>query len=460
MWSVKSGHCACALAIVVSGLVVPSSVAHGAESALIPPAPTGVVVEVGTVDVPANQGRFVVNWAPVAGAVAYRAEARSAGVLRSSATVVAPAATAVIEGLVGGQRYDVTVRAASAGGFGAPSSVVSATALTVPSYVSVTEVVSQDDSVLVRWNPPTNNGGAPVTKYQLDQRLSATAFSPLATDIDPGLSSFAVTTDTSKRSVDDYRVLAYNELGWSAVSLAIRPPNAPRNLSASVGEASAVLEWEPPFVDDDQRAIGEYEVSFSTREPVARTSATTYRLQGLAAGSYTVSVAAVDVDGTRGSPISVIVSLSGSGGGGGPVVPDPTVTPSASPSPSLSPTPTPSASPTPTPSPPSPSASPLPRANMPTKVTVVRGEKARMRIRVQGRSHPASMRLIVIKDGLSTRLKVVFRRTSGGDVIATFTPRMGSGSYPMRLTYVQPGPAVVLDRARLVVRRARLRTRL
>lgn len=284
-----------------------------------PSAPQGVTVTVATSDVPEGKGRFTVNWLAVTGAIAYRVEASIAGVVRASVTVTAPQTSGVLEDLTGGQRYSVRVKAANADGYGTASNAVDATALTVPSPVSVTEVTafddppSTDDTVLVQWSAPANTGGAPIQAFRLEQRSTGDSFTTLSSSISGSATSFVVSTNTDRQAIGDYRVSANNGYGWSSTVESAPIPNAPRSLAVSVAGSTLSATWQAPAIEGSQLPIAGYVVAVVGigADDTALLGGTSYTRAGLAGGDYDFLVAAIDTDGNEGPPAATSFTVSG-----------------------------------------------------------------------------------------------------------------------------------------------------
>lgn len=193
--------------------------------------------------VASGNGSITVSWfmpfsdggSPVTGYIAYANDKQCTG----SAT----ATSCVIENLVNGTAYRVSVVARNAVGNSAPAALSDAI---VPSTVpdaptGVTGVALRDgNSVVVSWTPG-GNGGLPVTKY----RVVA----------DPGGSS-CETTDTkctfsglATGTAYRFTVAASNDRGKSMDSapssavVPVAPPGAPYNLTVVKGAAQVQLSW-------------------------------------------------------------------------------------------------------------------------------------------------------------------------------------------------------------------------
>jgi hypothetical protein len=94
------------------------------------------------------------------------------------------------------------------------------------------------------WTAPTNNGGSPVTGYNVDYKLvTATTWS-------------TTTSTTTSKSITgllpgqsyDYRVSAVNAIG-AGPSMSITAPSKPLNLIATPSNGKVVLNWTAPISD-------------------------------------------------------------------------------------------------------------------------------------------------------------------------------------------------------------------
>ncbi len=79
-------------------------------------------------------------------------------------TVAGDMFSAEMPQLVNGVRYDVTVKARNEVGWSRPAAAA-ATPHTIPGAPAVVSVSPDDGAAVVRWSPPTRDGGAPITAY-------------------------------------------------------------------------------------------------------------------------------------------------------------------------------------------------------------------------------------------------------------------------------------------------------
>jgi subtilisin len=183
---------------------------------------------------------------------------------------------------------------------------------------------ASEGSVDLTWTAPTNDGGAPVTGYAIYRGTSTGTATPYAT-----VGNVLTYADTSVTGGDTYwyEVAAVNTAGTGARSNEVSatppapppPPDPPSEpaLSASAGDASALLSWTAP-ADDGGATISGYEVYRGTAAGSATPHATvgnvlTFTDTGLANGTtYWYWVAAVNVAGIGDPSNEVSVTPSAS----------------------------------------------------------------------------------------------------------------------------------------------------
>ena len=185
-------------------------------------------------------------------------------------TTNGPVLTQTVSGLTRGRSYEFTVEAVNAAGAGDLSETVTATPrsprpgpgpappTTVPGAPGALEATPGDRQVGLAWTAPDDDGGAPVTGYQVQ--------------VDEG--EWADTASTATRyTVEDlmngtsytFRVRALNEAGAGAQSEAVTAtpatpatvPGAPRNLTVHAGDREVTLRWDAP--EDDGGAATAHE---------------------------------------------------------------------------------------------------------------------------------------------------------------------------------------------------------
>ena len=248
----------------------------------------------------------------------------SGGTVVQTITGIGPAQTSrTINGLTNGTTYTFQVRAVNDVGPG-PLSAPSAplTPLGPPDAPGTPTGTRGNAQVTLTWTAPANNGGFPITGYDVEYRVAGTG-------VAAGTVSFAsaATTQTitglTNGTAYRFRVRAVNSFGagaFSALSAAVTPatvPGAPTITSATGGvttdaAVNATVNWNAP-ADNGGAAITSYTVRAIRMQadgvtPVAGGTVTvtgiapgqrTRTVAGLVAGaSYRFEVLAVNAVGT------------------------------------------------------------------------------------------------------------------------------------------------------------------
>ena len=201
-------------------------------------------------------------------------------------------------GLDPGSEWTYRVSAINSKGVGPATNGISATTDAIPPGLpeNVTAEADGAHAIIVTWNPPANDGGSAITKYQVEifileeWRLLA---SPSGTRYRH--------TGLDPESIYSYRVSAVNTAGrseWSEPVMgtsAKATPSKPLNLKAERDGANVIiLTWDEPLTDGGYEIEG-YEIRVQRPETtVWETLASTgsdamsYRHTGLPAGSLWV----------------------------------------------------------------------------------------------------------------------------------------------------------------------------
>jgi fibronectin type 3 domain-containing protein len=310
-------------AVNAVGASQPSNEVSATPQATVPSAPSGLVASGGAGSVslswsaPASDGG-----SPVTGYNVYRGT--SAG--GESATPMATGVTTTTftdTTAVNGTTYFYTVAAVNAVGVSAQSNEASATpqpAATVPSAPQSPTASGGNGTVTVSWSPPTSNGGAAITGYNVYRGTTAGGESPTPVAGNVTGTSF---TDTglANGTTYFYTVAAVNAVGTSPqsaeASATPQPtvPTAPLAVTAGSGNGSVSLAWSVPASNGGSPVTG-YNVYRGTSAggesatPVAsNVTGTSFTDTGLANGTtYFYTVAAVNAVGT--SPQSAEASAT------------------------------------------------------------------------------------------------------------------------------------------------------
>ncbi len=166
---------------------------------------------------------------------------------------------------------------------------------------NLTAIPSGPTRIVLSWTVPNDNGGVPITGYQIESSADGTNWpdDPLEEDIgnkttytDPGL------TEGTTRY---YRVSAINRIGTgapsneaSATTQAISAPDAPTNLTATAsGQTRIDLSWKAPEYNGGAAITG-YRIqvspsgtgnSWTLLQNITGRATTTHSHSGLTAGT-------------------------------------------------------------------------------------------------------------------------------------------------------------------------------
>lgn len=347
----------------------------------------------------------------------------------------------------------VTVRALNSVG----SSNVT-TAVSTPGAPRSVGASASGSSVSVSWTAPLDNGGAAITEYVASIKSGATVVATSTVSASPA--SFANVADGTY-SVE---VRARNSSGLGAAgttsvvvssssSTPVTPPpsgptqppadpepspppddttvpDAPTNVVAIAGDASATISWDPPAASGGSAVIG-YRVTSSPVGGSCQVTVTTCVVLGLTNDeTYTFTVSA---ENSNGFSVESVPSNA--------VVPQADVTPEPEPEPQPEPAPEPT---------PEPSVGVI---QIPGKIKTPRGARVRIVLQVEIQAPLRDLRLIATGKGKKKVIPTKFKRTKSGDIRAVFKAAFKPGKYRFQLVQIVDGKRVELDRTRLVVRR-------
>ena len=281
---------------LVTALFVPTT------QAAAPAAPSGVTTtSVSLANAAPNQAQVEVAWErAVTGALGYVITATATDLPTVSKTITPGTLTsAILEGLVGGESYSFTVAAKNVDG------ETKATAVTfVPRSVAgsptVAAPVVAKGQVTLSWTAPTNSGGVPLTGYS----ITAAGAAP---ETPTAAATSIVITGLTNGGKYDFSIRALNSIGSStATSFATATlpdrPGIPTSLAAVVSTSTISATWVPP-VNNGGSAITSYIANLfdsnGSEITAERKTVTTAAADftGLAAGTYSVKVSAVNLVG-------------------------------------------------------------------------------------------------------------------------------------------------------------------
>ncbi len=156
-----------------------------------------------------------------------------------------------VSGLKNGSTYIFEVRAVNRRGHG-PRSTVMATPLG-PSAVENLVATPGAGQVLLSWDTPSSDGGAPITGYQYRYWPGGTGWTSVA-------GRRADVTGLTKSTEYTFEVRAVNRRSHGPTSTAVAtplgPPLAVKNLSATLGVRQIVLFWDAPALDGGSPITG------------------------------------------------------------------------------------------------------------------------------------------------------------------------------------------------------------
>ena len=216
-----------------------------------PGAPTGVVGS-------ALDGAAALSWtapgsnggSPVTG---YRVTPFVNGTAQASILTGSASTSFTVPGLADGTGYTFTVAAINAVGTGpdsSPSAVVTPAPAGVPGAPGGVQGTAYDGGVQLRWSPPSNNGGATITGYEVTPYVNGTAQAAVFTSsADPEQYVSGLTDGTAYTFV----VAAINKAGTgpiSGASPAITPAAVPTKYTqtafADGFESGNLNSWDGP----------------------------------------------------------------------------------------------------------------------------------------------------------------------------------------------------------------------
>jgi titin len=199
------------------------------------------------------------------------------------------ATSATVTGLTNDKIHIFVVRAVTAFGAGPWATLSPAVAprVTLPDSVSNLTATPGNQKVVLNWSAPANNGGSPITHYDIMVAEQAggvwSPYRPVARTASTATS--AVLTGLTNDKIYMFVVRAVTAVGaspWVPLSRVVAPkattPGEIANLTATPGDRSVALKWSAP-ADNGGSPITNYEIMvaeqtgnvWSPYRPVART---------------------------------------------------------------------------------------------------------------------------------------------------------------------------------------------
>jgi predicted phage tail protein len=242
----------------------------------------------------------------------------STGPALTTTGIAAAARTTTITGLTAGRSYTFQVRAVNTFGQGALSvasnAVVPLSVVTAPTAPTLGAVVAGNAQVTVNWTPPTDNGGSPITRYDVRVANAATNVQIGALRPAGANATSPVVTGLTNGTAVRVQVRAVNVVGASAftgLSAAVTPatvPTVPQLVLAlgglPGGAVNATVLWAAP-ANTGGSAITNYRITAinqatgnaTTVAPLQPATAWTFTM-ALSAGTYRFTVQAINAVGS------------------------------------------------------------------------------------------------------------------------------------------------------------------
>ncbi len=198
----------------------------------------------------------------------------------------------------------------------APRWTVDVAAATVPDAPTNVTATPGAGSATVSWSAPVNDGGSPITGYTVTS--SPGSFQCTATTT----TSCTVNGLTNGTSYT-FTVTATNSVGTGAASnsstgvIPTTVPDAPTQVTATPGNASATVSWSAPANDGGSPVTGYTVTSSPGSFQCTATTTTSCTVNGLTNGtSYTFTVTATNADGTgaASNPSTGVIPQAGAPG--------------------------------------------------------------------------------------------------------------------------------------------------
>ena len=251
-----------------------------------------------------GDGRLGVSWSPPANdgglpVESYTVHWTAPGGVTQFA--VAQGTQHVIDGLVNGTAYTVTVTATNRAGTSAHSEPAGRRPGTAPGAPRDVTAARGDGSVEASWRPPANDGGLGISQYAITWVSSTGATGTIETgDVRYTLQNLL------NGATYTITVTATNDAGSSPASgpasaTPAAAPGAPAAVTVDRGDGRLDVTWQPP-ASDGGRPVLSYTVTWTAPDGTTGSAATTqtgHTFEGLANGTtYTFGVTAENEVGT------------------------------------------------------------------------------------------------------------------------------------------------------------------
>jgi titin len=168
-----------------------------------------------------------------------------------TANTGSPVPASVQAGLINGTTYQFRISALTAGGTGVASAPFTVKPFTSPSAPTAFAVQPSDGQISMTWGAPSNDGGADVTDYRVEQSLDG-GITWTAASASTGGARTATLTGLTNGTPILVRIFAVNVAGigtptQSISTSAYTTPGAPTALAATGANASVLLSWTAPL---------------------------------------------------------------------------------------------------------------------------------------------------------------------------------------------------------------------
>ncbi|MFE4573367.1 S-layer homology domain-containing protein [Paenibacillus chitinolyticus] len=158
-----------------------------------------------------GNGEVTLNWSTVTGATYYNLYmATDPSQLSNASVVTVTSSTYNVQNLLNGTTYFFTVKAGNSGGLSGESNQANATPATVPAAPTNVSAVAGNGEATVTFTAPTDNGGSPITGYEVTASLGNVVVTGAASPI--------VITGLTNGTSYTFTVKAINGVGKSAAS--------------------------------------------------------------------------------------------------------------------------------------------------------------------------------------------------------------------------------------------------